>query len=399
MDFAPSPRCQTVTDKVTDFIRQRLLPYEMEWLRRQRSQDNPWSELDELAELRAQAKQAGLWNLFLPDDELGGGLTHVEYAPVAEAMGHSVLAPELFNCNAPDTGNMEVLWKYGSGGQKDRWLKPLLAGDIRSAFCMTEPGVASSDPTNLETTAQISGDEVVINGRKWWSTGIGHPRCELLIVVAVSDPDAERHRRHSLVLVPRHADGVKVHRMLPVYGDEDPPYGHGEVSFSDVRVPVDNFIGGPGEGFAIAQGRLGPGRVHHCMRLIGAAERALGLALKRGQARHAFGQPLARLDGNSSRIAEARCSIDQARLLVLKTAWLLDQGGARAAASEVSQIKLVVPRMAEQVIDFAIQIHGGAGLSDDFPLTALYSQARALRLADGPDEVHRRVIARRELKP
>lgn len=398
MDFSPTERSRRFSEAVETFVNQRILPREAEWYQAQRQQSDPWQPLAEVEALKAEAREAGLWNLFLPDEALGAGLSNADYAPIAEITGRSPLAPEIFNCNAPDTGNMEVLWHFGSDTQKARWLEPLLAGDIRSAFCMTEPDVASSDATNLEATALVDGDEVVINGRKWWSTGLGHPRCELLIVMALSNPDGERHERHAMVLVPRDHPGVHVERMLPVFGDLDPPYGHGEVSFNEVRVPKENFVLGPGAGFRIAQGRLGPGRVHHCMRLIGAAERALQLALSRAQARQAFGQPLARLDGNQKAIADCRCAIDQARLLVHKTAWLLDQGGAKAAASEISQIKLVVPAMAQKVVDFAIQIHGAAGLSDDFPLAAFFTQARALRLADGPDEVHRRVIARRELR-
>lgn len=327
----------------------------------------------------------------------GTGLSNVDYAPVAETMGRSFLAPYVFNSNAPDTGNAEVLLKYGSTEQQARWLDPLLAGEIRSAFCMTEPGVASSDATNMELSAVVDGDEVVLNGRKWWSTGVGHPDCQILLVMGVTAPEADRHRRHSMVLVPVATPGVKVERLLDTMGFQDEPYGHGEVSFTDVRVPVENIIAGPGRAFEIAQGRLGPGRVHHCMRLIGLAEHALELACRRGLERTAFGKPLASLGGNRERIAQARIAIDSARLLVLHAAWKLDRGGALHALSEVSQIKVAVPNMAQQVIDFAIQLHGGAGLSSDFPLAGAWTAARAVRLADGPDEVHLGMVARVEL--
>jgi acyl-CoA dehydrogenase len=312
-------------------------------------------------------------------------------------MGRSAIAPLVFNCNAPDTGNMEVLLRYGSEQQRRQWLEPLLAGEIRSAFTMTEPEVASSDATNMEATAVVDGDEIVINGRKWWSTGVGNPDCRILVFMGVTDPDADRHKRHSMVLVPRDAPGVKVERLLTTMGLYDEPLGHGEVTFSDVRVPLDHVISGPGEGFAIAQGRLGPGRVHHCMRLIGLAELALELACRRGLERTAFGKPLVNLGGNRERIADARIAIDQARLLVLHAAWKLDQGGPLHALADVSAIKVAVPSMAQQVIDMALQLHGGGGMSDDFPLAAAWIGARSLRLADGPDEVHRGMVARLEL--
>jgi acyl-CoA dehydrogenase len=312
-------------------------------------------------------------------------------------MGRSLFAPLVFNCNAPDTGNMEVLLKYGTQAQRDEWLDPLLDGRIRSAFTMTEPGVASSDATNMEATAVVDGDEVIINGRKWWSTGVGHPDCKIFVFMGLTDPDADRHHRHSMVLVPRDTPGVKIERLVPAMGYYDEPLGHGEVSFTDVRVPVTNILSGPGEAFAIAQGRLGPGRVHHCMRLIGLAEVALEHACRRGLERTAFGKPLISLGGNRERIADARIAIEQARLLVLNAAWKLDVGGSMNAISEVSQIKVAVPAMATKVIDMAIQLHGGAGVSDDFPLAAAYAGARTLRLADGPDEVHRGLVARIEL--
>lgn len=349
-----------------------------------------------------------MWNLFLPaghegpyaeryGTDGGAGLSNVDYAPIAEQMGRSFLAPLVFNCNAPDTGNMEVLLKYGTQEQRDRWLDPLLDGRIRSAFCMTEPDVASSDATNMAATAVVDGDEVVINGRKWWSTGAGYPDCEVLVFMGLSDPDADRHSRHTMVLVPTDTPGVKVERMLTAMGQYDEPLGHGEVSFTDVRVPLANVLLGPGRAFEIAQGRLGPGRVHHCMRLIGLAEMALELACERSLSRVAFGKPLANLGGNRERIAEARIAINSTRLLVHDAAWKLDTGGPMHALSEVSQIKVAAPRMAQQVVDFAMQIHGGGGLSEDFPLAAAWATARALRLADGPDEVHLGMVARLEL--
>ena len=397
MDFANTPRGNDYLQRVKAFMAEHIEPMEADYLRELRSRDNPWVVLPVIRELKAKAREAGLWNLFLPDAEHGAGLSNVEYAPLAEAMGRSFIAPEIFNCNAPDTGNMEVLHKYGTEAQKERWLKPLLAGEIRSTFCMTEPGVASSDATNMAATAVIDGDEVVLNGRKWWSTGIGHPDCKVLIFMALTDPDAPRHARHSMVLVPKDAPGVKVERMLSVFGEYDEPYGHGEVSFTDVRVPKENIILGPGRGFEIAQGRLGPGRIHHCMRAIGAAERTLELMIERACTRTAFGKPLVNLGGNRDIIANARIAIEQARLLTLKAAWLIDTQGIMGAVSEVSQIKVVVPNMLQTIADQAIQLHGGAGVSDDFPLASIFAGARCLRIADGPDEVHRGLVAKLEL--
>ncbi|MEH6356073.1 MAG: acyl-CoA dehydrogenase family protein, partial [Marinobacter sp.] len=326
------------------------------------------------------------------------GLLNSDYALIAEETGRSFIAPEIFNCNAPDTGNMEVLIHYGSDQQKAEWLPRLLSGEIRSAFCMTEPDVASSDATTMAATATVDGDEVVLNGRKWWSTGVGHPDCKVAIFMGVTDADAAKHRRHSMVLVPMDAPGVRIERMLPVFGAYDEPYGHGVVAFDNVRLPVSAFIAGPGRGFEVAQGRLGPGRVHHCMRAIGAAERALELLIKRALSREAFGRPLAKLGGNVDKIANARMAIEQARLLTLKCAWALDTKGIAGALQEVSMIKALVPQMLQTIVDDAIQIHGGAGVSDDdFPLTALFAYARVLRLADGPDEVHRAMVARLEL--
>lgn len=412
MDFTPSPRATELAEAVADFIAEHITPvedpYHRELARLRSDGGDPWQPLPVLAELRRRARDEGLWNLFLPEGHEGpyakrygtkggAGLSNVDYAAVAEVMGRSFVAPYVFNCNAPDTGNAEVLLKYGSPQQQEQWLDPLLAGDIRSAFCMTEPGVASSDATNMELTAVIDGDEVVLDGRKWWSTGVGHPDCRIYIVMGVTDPDAGRHQRHSMVLVPSDTPGVTVERLLDTMGFQDEPYGHGEVSFANVRVPVDNIIAGPGRAFEIAQGRLGPGRVHHCMRLVGLAEHALELACRRSLSRTAFGKPLANLGGNRERIANARIAIDSARLLVQHAAWKLDQGGPMNALTEISQIKVAVPNMAQQVIDFAIQIHGGAGLSNDFPLAASWTAARAVRLADGPDEVHLDLVARLEL--
>ncbi len=395
MDFAPSAEAARLRDRIRSFVTEHIAPHEGRILREQRALDDPWVELPEVTALKARAREEGLWNLFLPSVS---GLTNVDYAILAEEMGRSFLAPEIFNCNAPDTGNMEVLEKYGTPEQQERWLEPLLAGEIRSAFCMTEPAVASSDATNMQATARLEGDEVVLDGRKWWSTGVGHPHCRVLVFMGLTDPEAHRHARHSMVLVPRDTPGVRVERMLTVFGDADPPYGHGEVSFTDVRLPASNILLGPGRGFEIAQGRLGPGRIHHCMRLIGAAERALELLCRRSVSRVAFGRPLANLGGNRDIIANARIDIEMARLLTLKTAWLIDSVGALGALTEISAIKVVAPTLACRIIDQAMQMHGGAGLSEDLPLAAMYASARVLRLADGPDEVHRGLVSRWELK-
>ncbi|EAT13728.1 acyl-CoA dehydrogenase [Bermanella marisrubri] len=398
MDFNPSEQGAKVLKQVTDFVNNEIIPIEKEYFQELRSLDNSWVVLPIIDELKAKAKAQGLWNLFLPKSEFGAGISNADYAMMAEQMGRSFIAPEIFNCNAPDTGNMEVLVHYGNKEQQDKWLKPLLAGEIRSAFCMTEPGVASSDATNMAATAVVEGDEVVINGRKWWSTGIGHPNCEVLIFMGLTDPDAPKHAQHSMVLIPKNTPGVKIERMLPVFGEYDEPYGHGEVSFTDVRVPKENIIAGPGKGFEIAQGRLGPGRVHHCMRAIGAAERTLELMINRGIEREAFGKPIINLGGNRDIVANARMAIEQARLLTLKCAWLLDTKGVIGALSEVSQIKVVVPNMLQTIADQAIQIHGGGGVSDDYDVASIFAYARCLRLADGPDEVHRGMVAKIELK-
>lgn len=397
MDFQHPAKTQDYINRVKKFIKEEIDPVEADYLRELHSLDNKWVHLPIVEELKTKAKAQGLWNLFMPNKEMGPGLTTLEYAPLAELTGRSFLAPEVFNCNAPDSGNMEVLEMYGSPEQQEKWLKPLLAGEIRSAFCMTEPDVASSDATNMEATATIEGDEIVLNGRKWWSTGIGHPNCQVGIFMGVTDPNAPRHQQHSMVLFPFDHPGVVIERMLPVFGFYDEPYGHGEVFFDNVRVPISNLIAGPGRGFEIAQGRLGPGRIHHCMRLIGMAELALELLCKRAASRTAFRKPLVNLGGNRDIIANARMKIEQARLLTLKAAWMIDKVGAAGAMSEISQIKVVAPNMAQEVIDAAMQIYGGGGLSADTPLAGLFTAARALRLADGPDEVHRGVIAKIEM--
>ncbi|MGZ3427238.1 MAG: acyl-CoA dehydrogenase family protein [Polyangia bacterium] len=398
MDFELSPKVKDLQARIRRFIVEEIAPVEARLFAdraAQRQGDwHTWTVAPEVDALKEQARAAGLWNLFLPEES---GLPTLDYAPLAEEMGKSLLAPEVFNCNAPDTGNMEVLARYGSPEQKDRWLEPLLAGRIRSAFCMTEPEVASSDATNIRATAIVDGDSVILNGRKWWATGLGHPRCKVAVFMGVSDPAAQRHQRHSMVLVPLDTPGVTIRRMLSVFGEYDAPYGHGEVWFENVRVPRANLIAGAGRGFEIAQGRLGPGRIHHCMRCIGAAERALQLLVERGIQRTAFGKPLVDLGGNRERIAEARIAIDQARLLTLYAAWKLDALGAMGAIAEISAIKVVAPSLLQRVVDEAIQIHGGAGVSDDVPLTALFALARVLRIADGPDAVHRGVIAKVEL--
>jgi len=399
VDFTPSPKAADFLARVGDFIDAEITPREREYLDTLRSQEDRWAVPELIGELKAKARAEGLWNLFLPDPDLGAGLSVTEYAPLAELMGRSLIAPEVFNCNAPDTGNAEVLVHYGSDAQRAQWLRPLLAGEIRSAFCMTEPDVASSDATTMTATATLDDDgaTVVVSGRKWWSTGIGHPDCRFVIFMGLTDPAAHRHARHSMVLVPLDTPGVTIERMLPVLGYYDEPHGHGEVSFTDVRLPSSAIIAGPCRGFEIAQGRLGSGRIHHCMRLIGLAERALELACRRSLERIAFGKPIANLGGNRERIAQARIAINQCRLQVLQAAWLLDTAGPFGAISELSQVKAAVPAMAQQVIDMAIQLHGGAGLSDDTPLAGSLAAARALRLADGPDEVHLGVVAKYEL--
>jgi alkylation response protein AidB-like acyl-CoA dehydrogenase len=399
MDFEHSERATSVMAQAERFVRERIVPNEQTYLD-QLVGTNEWREWKIppiLEELKAEAKELGLWNLFLPDEKYGAGLDNRDYAPVAEITGRSFLAPEVFNCSAPDTGNAEVLVKYGSDEQKKRWLEPLLAGEIRSGFAMTEPAVASSDATNMQATCEVVGDQVVLNGQKWWTSGAGDPRCAFFIFMGVTDPSAGRHERHSMVLVPTDAPGVKILRMLPVFGHLEEPHGHAEVLFDNVRLPVSSIIAGPGRGFEIAQGRLGPGRIHHCMRAIGAAERALERLCQRAVHRVAFGKPLSNLGGNRDIIANSRMAIDQARLLTMKAAWALDTVGTFGALVDISAIKVIAPNVLQSVVDAAIQIHGGEGMADP-ELTRLLAMARALRIADGPDEVHRGVVARLELK-
>lgn len=402
MHFEHDASSKSYLARLNDFMIQHVQPVEAECMLALAKQDHAdfkrWQQLPQITALQQQARDAGLWNLFLPDAELGQGLTTLQYAPLAERMGRSLIAPEIFNCNAPDTGNMEVLYHFGSDQQKQRWLAPLLAGDIRSVFCMTEPDVASSDATNMAATIEEDGDHVLVNGRKWWSTGLGHPHAKFAIVMGVSRPQADKHQRHSMVIVPLDVEGVEIERMLPAFNSFDPPYGHGEVNFNQVRVPRGNVIGDLGAGFAIAQGRLGPGRIHHCMRALGAAEHALQLLIERAASRQAFGQPLLKLGGNAERIAEHRMAIDQARLYTLSAADKIDRLGVKHAMSEISGIKVVVPNVLQRVVDDAIQIYGGAGMSNDVPLAALWTTARALRIADGPDEVHKAMVTRTELK-
>jgi len=403
MDFEFSAKTTDYLERVKTFMREFVEPVEVRYWNEILDRNNggnwtKWTTHPLLEELKAKAKAQGLWNMFLPDEQLGCGLTTLEYAPIAEALGRSMMASEVFNCSAPDTGNMEVLWRYGSEEQKERWLKPLLDGKIRSVFCMTEPDVASSDATNMQATAVVEGDEVVLNGKKWWSSGIGDPRAKMAIFMALTaNPERGSHDQHSMVACPLDAPGVEIVRMLPVFGHYDEPHGHGEVHFKNVRLPVSSFIGGPGRGFEIAQGRLGPGRIHHCMRAIGAAEAALDLMVSRGMSRVAFKKPLMNLGGNRERLADARIAIDQARLLTLYAAWKVDKLGAIGALTEISAIKVIAPNMLQKIADDAIQIYGGAGVSNDTALASIFIIARCLRLADGPDEVHKGVIARVEL--
>ena len=401
MNFNASEKSQLMLAKLKQFMDQHVMPCEAEILafnHRHASADwTQWQVSPKVIALKELAKQQGLWNLFLPDDKLGQGLSCVEYAPLAEVMGSSMIAPEIFNCNAPDTGNMEVLYHFGNSEQQAKWLTLLLAGDIRSVFGMTEPDVASSDATNMQATIIEDADDVVINGSKWWSTGLGHPDAKVVIFMGLSHPEADKHQQHSMVLVPLDTPGVEITRMLTTYGDYDAPYGHGEMKLTNVRVPKANVIMGLGKGFAIAQGRLGPGRIHHCMRAIGAAERALELAIKRGKSRIAFGKPIITLGGNLERIAKARIAIDQARLLTLNAAWKIDTLGVKYAMTEISAIKVAVPNMLTDVVDMAIQIYGGEGVSELTPLASFAAMARCLRLADGPDEVHMAMVSRLEL--
>ncbi|MBL8340693.1 MAG: acyl-CoA dehydrogenase family protein [Rubrivivax sp.] len=400
MDFSYSPRTQELQARLSAFMTEHIHPaeaaYEAE-MAANTAAGKRWTPLQTIEKLKPKARAAGLWNLFLPDSELGAGLSNQEYAPLAEIMGGVPWSSEVFNCSAPDTGNMEVLVRYGSAEHKERWLKPLLAGEIRSAFAMTEPAVASSDATNIEARIERRGDEYVINGRKWWTSGAGDPRCKIMIFMGKTDPTAPRHSQQSMILVPVDTPGVKILRALSVFGYDDAPHGHMEVDFKDVRVPASNILLGEGRGFEIAQGRLGPGRIHHCMRTIGLAERAVKLMCQRASSRVAFGKTIAQQTVTQERIAEARCMIDQARLLTLKAAWIMDTAGNKSAKGEIAMIKVVAPTMACQVLDWAMQVHGGGGLSQDFPLASHYAHVRTLRFADGPDEVHRNAIAKLEL--
>jgi acyl-CoA dehydrogenase len=397
MDFAHSPKVKDLQARLTAFMAAHVYPNEKRFLD-EVGQGDRWQPTPIVDELKVRARAEGLWNLFLPESEYGAGLTNSEYAPLCEIMGRATpFAPEIFNCSAPDTGNMEVLARYGTADQKRQWLEPLLAGEIRSCFAMTEPDVASSDATNIQSTIARDGDDYVINGRKWWISGAGDPRCRISIFMGRTNPDAPKHKQQSMILVPMDTPGVQVKRMLPIFGFDDAPHGHAEISFDHVRVPAGNMLLGEGRGFEIAQGRLGPGRIHHCMRLIGLAERALELMCARVKSRVAFGKSLAEQGTIRAHIAESRLEIDQARLLTLRAAWLMDTVGNKAARSEIAQIKVVAPRMALRVLDRAIQSHGGAGVSEDFPLARAWAHARILRLADGPDEVHIEAIAKAEL--
>jgi acyl-CoA dehydrogenase len=402
MDFGYSEKTRALRDKVVAFMEAHVYPAEpvfAEEVRANRAAGDPWKPTKVMESLKQKARTQGLWNLFLPASAHGAGLTNLEYAPLCEVMGRSSIGPEAFNCNAPDTGNMEVLERYGTPEQKKQWLEPLLDGKIRSAFAMTEPAVASSDATNIEARIVRDGADYVINGRKWWTTGAPDPRCKILIFMGKTAPNlADKHAQQSMILVPMDAPGVKMVRALTVFGDDDAPHGHGEIDFVNVRVPASNILLGEGRGFEIAQGRLGPGRIHHCMRVIGVAERALEMMCKRSKSRVAFGKPVSEQGVTLERIANARILIDQARLLVLNAAWMMDVAGNKVARKEIAMIKVAAPNMALTVIDWAIQAHGAAGVSDDFLLASMYAQARTLRLADGPDEVHRNQIGKLELK-
>ncbi|MGB5101839.1 MAG: acyl-CoA dehydrogenase family protein [Steroidobacteraceae bacterium] len=401
MEFGFSSKVQDLQRRVSAFMDEHVYPNEARFhaeIAENRRQGNAWRPTRVIEELKQKAQALGLWNLWLPESEHGAGLTNLEYAPLCEIMGRSPLAPEAFNCSAPDTGNMEVLVRYGDEEQKRQWLEPLLEGTIRSGFAMTEPAVASSDATNIAASIVRDGDHYVVNGRKWWTSGAGDPRCAILIFMGKTDPEnANRHRQQSMILVPMATPGVRVVRNVPVFGYDDAPHGHSEVDFENVRVPVANLLLGEGRGFEIAQGRLGPGRIHHCMRTIGVAERALEAMCKRSLGRIAFGRPLAEQGVWRERIAEARMKIDQARLLVLNAAWMMDTAGNKAAQKQIAMIKVVAPNVACEVLDMAIQLFGGAGVSDDFGLGWMYATTRTLRIADGPDEVHRNHIAKLEL--
>ncbi len=402
VDFEPSDKTKEWLSNLKRFMDENVYPVERDVLEQittinETGDWTKWVVPPLLAPLKRKAREAGFWNMFLPDEKLGQGLSCLEYAPLAEEMGRCLFGAELFNCNAPDSGNMEVLYHFGSDAQKAEWLTPLLNGEIRSVFAMTEPDVASSDATNMCATIEEDGDNLVLNGRKWWSTGLGHPDAKISIFMGLSNPDNHRYAQHSMVLVPLDTPGVKIERMVTACGEYDAPYGHGEMSYNNVVVPRENVIMALGAGFLIAQGRLGPGRIHHCMRAIGAAERSLELMIKRGMNRVAFKKPLLYLGGNLERVAEARMAIDQARLLTLHAAWKIDKYGVKDSMTEISAIKVVVPNMLQFVADMAIQMHGGAGVSNDFPLAGFAAIARSLRLADGPDEVHRGMVSRLEI--
>ena len=406
MDFDYSPKTKELQARLIQFMDDHIYPAEKayaEEMAAKTAAGRRWTPLQTIENLKPKAQAAGLWNLFLPVDTAqasgyeGAGLTNAEYAPLAEIMGRVLWSSEVFNCSAPDTGNMETIARYGSEAIKAQWLKPLLEGRMRSAFAMTEPDVASSDATNIETRIERQGDHYVINGRKWWTSGANDPRCKVFITMGKTDPEAPKHSQQSMIVVPADTPGITVVRALNVFGYDDAPHGHAEVLFENVRVPVDNILLGEGRGFEIAQGRLGPGRIHHCMRLIGQAERALELMCRRASNRVAFGKTLAQQSVTQERIAEARCKIDMARLLTLKAAWMMDTVGNKVAKTEIAMIKVVAPSMACQVIDWAMQAHGGGGMCDDFPLAYAYAGARTLRFADGPDEVHRNAIAKWEL--
>jgi acyl-CoA dehydrogenase len=397
--FSYSDKVVKLQKELTSFMEEHIYPNERLYEQQLNEQPSRWSAVPPIMEeLKEKAKQAGLWNLFLPESEYGAGLTNVEYAPLCEIMGRSIIGPEAFNCGAPDTGNMEVLVRYGTSEQKEKWLKPLLNGDIRSCFSMTEPDVGSSDATNIQCSIVREGDEYVINGRKWWSSGAGDPRCKIAIVMGKSDFTASKYEQQSMILVPLNTPGVKIERMLPVFGYDHAPHGHAEIHYDNVRVPASNMLLGEGKGFAIAQGRLGPGRIHHCMRLIGAAERALEELCKRIQNRSTFNKLLSQQGVIQEWVAESRIEIEQARLLTLKAAYMMDTVGNKKARKEIAMIKVMAPAMALKVIDRAIQAFGAAGVSEDTPLAALWANARTLRLADGPDEVHKAQLARLELK-
>jgi acyl-CoA dehydrogenase len=396
MSFEFSQRTKDLQKRLTAFMDEHIYPNEQRFSHE--IERNRWSPTRVIEELKPKARAAGLWNLFLPESEHGAGLSNLEYAPLCEIMGRSVMASEVFNCSAPDTGNMEVLARYGTPEQKERWLKPLLAGEIRSCFAMTEPAVASSDATNIESSIRREGDEYVINGRKWWSSGAGDRRCKIAIFMGKTDPSAPKHKQQSMILVPMDAPGVKMERLLTVFGYDHAPHGHGDVSYTNVRVPVSNMLLGEGRGFEIAQGRLGPGRIHHCMRCIGVAERALETMCKRVMARVAFGKPLAEQGTLRADIAASRMEIEQARLLTLKAAYMMDRVGNKTARTEIAMIKVIAPNVTLRVLDRAIQAHGGAGVCQDTFLAGAWANVRTLRLADGPDEVHTESIARWELK-